>query len=40
LRTAIARSGGVERAADVVERVLETGAPVLAEPFHSSPPAN
>jgi UDP:flavonoid glycosyltransferase YjiC (YdhE family) len=38
LRTAIARSGGVARAAVVVERVLETGAPVLAEPFHPSAP--
>ena len=33
MREAIARSGGVVRAADVVERLLETGRPVLAEGF-------
>jgi zeaxanthin glucosyltransferase len=31
LRDCIARSGGVRRAADVVERVLATGLPVPAE---------
>jgi zeaxanthin glucosyltransferase len=33
LRDAIARAGGVSRAADVVERLLQTGRPVLAEDF-------
>ena len=33
LRDAIARAGGVSKAADVVERLLETGQPVLAEGF-------
>ncbi len=37
LREAIARAGGVERAADVVEKVLRTGRPVLAEEFQPTP---
>src|SRR4051812_17208860 len=40
LRTAIARSGGVARAAAVVARVLETGEPVLAGPFNASAPVD
>jgi UDP:flavonoid glycosyltransferase YjiC (YdhE family) len=40
LRTAIARSLVAARAAAVVERVLETGAPVLAEPFNLSVPVD
>jgi UDP:flavonoid glycosyltransferase YjiC (YdhE family) len=40
LRDAIVRSGGVARAAAVVERVLETGEPVLAGPFNPSAPVN
>ena len=37
LREAIARSGGASKAADVVERLLETGRPVLAEGFQAGP---
>jgi hypothetical protein len=37
LRDAIARAGGVSKAADVLERLLETGQPVLAEGFESGP---
>ncbi len=37
LKDAIARAGGVSRAADVVERLLQTGRPVLAENLASSP---
>ena len=33
LRQAIARAGGVKKAADVVERLLQTGRPVLVEDF-------
>ncbi len=33
LRDAIARAGGLTRAAEIVERVLATGRPVLAEEF-------
>ena len=33
LQAAIARAGGVSKAADVVERLLQTGQPVLAEGF-------
>ena len=33
MKDAIARTGGVRHAADVVERVLETGKPVLAAGF-------
>jgi zeaxanthin glucosyltransferase len=33
LRDAIVRAGGVSKAADVVERLLQTGQPVLAEEF-------
>ena len=38
LREAMARGGDVVRAAVVVERVLESGAPVLAESFDPSAP--
>ena len=37
MRDAIARAGGVTRAADVVERLLQTGRPVLAEGFATGP---
>ena len=37
LREAIARAGGVSRAADVIERVLQTRQPVLARDFDSNP---
>jgi MGT family glycosyltransferase len=37
LRDAIARAGGLSKAADVVERLLETGQPVLAEGFKTGP---
>ncbi len=36
LKEAIARSGGIRQAADVVEKVLETRRPVLAEGFKAS----
>ncbi|MGL5032351.1 MAG: hypothetical protein ACRC6M_00950 [Microcystaceae cyanobacterium] len=31
-QTAIAASGGVTRAADIIEQAITTGKPVLAEP--------
>ena len=37
LRDAIARCGGVVRAADVIDRVLATGRPVLASDFADGP---
>jgi hypothetical protein len=39
LRTAIVGSVGLGRATIVVQRMPETGAPDLAEPFHPSAPA-